>query len=340
VKALVTGSAGFLGRHVVAALRRRDVEVRAMVRPATDLAPLGWGPDVEVIRADLRSSRDLARAFDGVDVLVHLAASVTGGEDAQFAAGVVGTERLLDAMASTSCSRLVLASSFSVYDFGATRGTLDEGSPLHTAPAVYGRDGYTVAKWWQERVTRRSAERHGWALTVLRPGFIWGRDHAYLAALGQRVGRHHLVIGPTTRMPMTHVENCADVFAVAATDPRASGQTFNVVDGPGDRIWPYLGAYQRGTGDRGLRIPLPYHLSVWTVRLAYATVFRSATKVPSILMPNRFESRLKPLRFENRRLREVLGWSPPLDHAECMRRTYGPPPAVASAAPAGPRLEA
>jgi nucleoside-diphosphate-sugar epimerase len=323
VKALVTGAGGFLGRHVVAALRGRGVAVRAMVRPATDVGPLEWPPDVEVFRADLRTSRELARAFGGVDVLVHLAAAVSGGEDAQFAAGVVGTERLLEAMATTGCRRVVLASSFSVYDFGATRGTLDEDSPLHRSPDVYGRDGYTVAKWWQERVTRKLAERSGWDLTVLRPGFIWGRDHAYLAALGQQMGRHHLVIGPTTRMPMTHVENCADVFALAATDPRAIGRTLNVVDGPGERIWSYLGEYQRRTGQPGLRVPVPYPLAIGVVRLAYATVFRSATKVPSILMPNRFESRLKPLRFENRRLREVLGWSPPLDRAACLERTYG-----------------
>jgi nucleoside-diphosphate-sugar epimerase len=319
----VTGAGGFLGRHVVAALRGRGVTIRAMVRPATDVGPLGWSPDVELFRADLRTSRDLARAFDGVDVVVHLAAAVSGGEDAQFAAGVVGTERLLEAMSITGCRQVVLASSFSVYDFGAARGSLDEDSPLHRPPDVYGRDGYTVAKWWQERVTRALAERYGWDLTVLRPGFIWGRDHGYLAALGQQLGRHHLVIGPTTRMPMTHVENCADVFALAATDPRAIGRTLNVVDGPGERIWGYLGEYQRRTGQPGLRIPVPYWLAIAVVRLAYATVFRSATKVPSILMPNRFESRLKPLRFDGRRLREVLGWSPPLDHAACLERTYG-----------------
>jgi len=60
------------------------------------------------------------------------------------------------------------------------------------------------------------------------------------------------------------------------------------------------------------------------VQLAFATVFRRATKVPGVLIPRRFESRFKPLRFENRRLREVLGWTPPLDYQECLARTYGP----------------
>src|SRR6185295_14550864 len=111
---------------------------------------LKWPAEVEVFRADLRASRDLETAFEGVDVLVHLAASVSGGEDAQFAATVVGTERLLGAMARTSCRRLVLASSFSVYDWSSARGTLDEGTPTEPVPDLYARDGYSIAKSWQE----------------------------------------------------------------------------------------------------------------------------------------------------------------------------------------------
>jgi 2-alkyl-3-oxoalkanoate reductase len=324
MRALVTGANGFLGRHVVAALLARGIEVRAMVRPATHLEALGWPCSVDIFRADLRTSREFVRAFEGADVLLHLAAVISGGEDAQFAGTVAGTERLLDAMASSGCRRLVLCSSFSVYDYSSTHRILDENSPLHRVRDVYTRDGYTISKWWQERVTRRFAEKHGWDLTVLRPGFIWGRDHAYLAALGQQLGRHHIVIGPLTRIPMTHVENCADVFALAVADPRARGQTLNVVDGRGERIWSYLRDYMHGSGQLGWRLPVPYWLAISLVRLAFATVFRRATKVPSILVPRRFESRLKPLRFENRRLRETLGWTPLLDYQQCLARTYGP----------------
>ena len=213
MRALVTGANGFLGRHVVAALLARGIEVRAMVRPAARLEALGWPSSVEVFRADLRTSRELERAFEGVDVLLHLAAVVSGGEDAQFAGTVVGTERLLDAMAGSACRRLVLCSSFTVYDYSSIDRILDEDSPIHQAPDIYASDGYTIAKWWQERVTRRFAEKYGWDLTVLRPGNIWGRDRGYLAVLSQQFGRHHLVIGPLTRIAITHVENCADVFA-------------------------------------------------------------------------------------------------------------------------------
>lgn len=324
MRALITGANGFLGRSVVAALVARGIDVRVLVRPAAKLDPLGWGSSVDVFRADLRTSQDLSRAFDGIDVLIHLAAVVSGGEDAQFSGTVVATERLLDAMAATKCRHVVLCSSFSVYDYSAAKGKLDESSPLHEQPAVYTRDGYTIAKWWQERITRRAAAKFGWDLTVLRPGFIWGRGHGYLPVLGQQFGRHHLVIGPWTRIPMTHVDNCADVFVLAATDPRARGKTFNVVDGPGERVWRYLADYMQGSGERGWRVPVPYGLAISVVRLAHATVFRSATKVPSILVPRRFEARLKPLRFENRLLIETLGWKPAFDYRECLARTYGP----------------
>ncbi len=330
MRVLVTGANGFLGRHVVSALLARSINVRAMVRPAARLESLGWPLSVEVFRADMRTSRELGRAFEGVNVLVHLAAVVSGGEDAQFAGTVAGTERLLDAMATSTCRRIVLCSTFSVYDYSSTRRILDEDTPLHQVPDVYARDGYTISKWWQERVTRRYAEKHGWDLTVLRPGFIWGRDHGYLAALGQQFGRHHLVVGPLTRIPMTHVENCADVFAMAVTDPRACGQTLNVVDGPGERIWSYLSGHMRGTGQQGWRLPVPYWVAIWAVRMAFATVFRRATKVPGILIPRRLDSRLKPLYFENRRLRETLGWTPPLNYKQCLARTYGPEASPAS----------
>lgn len=325
---LVTGANGFLGGHVVAALLGRGHKVRALVRPAAHLDGLGWGDDVEILRADLRVAAPelLESAFAEVDVLVHLAAAVTGAEDAQFAATVVGTERLLNAMARTKTRRIVLASSFSVYDWRAIRGTLVEESPLATGTALYARDGYAIAKAWQERITRRVSEENGWDLTVLRPGFIWGRGNAYLAALGQRVGPVHLVFAPAARLPQTYVENCADLFACAAEDPRAAGRTFNVIDDDKVRIWGYLGAYLRHTNERGVRVPIPYVVGSAATHVIQAisrAVFHGKGKLPGLLIPCRFAARFKPLRFRNQLAREVLDWRPPWAYDECLRRTYG-----------------
>jgi UDP-glucose 4-epimerase len=323
VKILVTGANGFLGRHVVAELVRRGHSVRAMVRPATDISRQDWDHRVEVYRADLRVHVDLAAAFDGIDALVHLAATVVGDAEAQLAETVVGTTRLLAAMASSQTRRLLLASSFSVYDFGGARGTLTEQTPLD--PVIYERDGYAIAKTWQERITRRAADEHGWELTVLRPGFIWGKGNEYLACLGQSFGSVHLVLGPRTRLPLTHVRNCADCFVDALENPQAIGQTFNVVDDDSIRAWEYMGEYLRGSGRRGVRVAVPYLLSLLIVHVAHRTsklIFRGKGKLPSLLVPCRFTARFKPLRYPTGFVRTTLGWTPRLNFEECRRLTW------------------
>ena len=117
-----------------------------MVRPAARLEALGWPSSVEVFRADLRTSRELGRAFEGVDVLLHLAAVVSGGEDAQFAGTVVGTERLLDAMATSACRRLVLCS--------GARSTTDRFSTVPVAE----RGAWTTSR---SKSMRSSTRRRG-----------------------------------------------------------------------------------------------------------------------------------------------------------------------------------
>jgi UDP-glucose 4-epimerase len=215
---------------------------------------------------------------------------------------------------------------------------LTEESPLETGADLYERDGYAIAKVWQERVVRHAAAAHGWQLTVLRPGFIWGRDHAYLACLGQRVGRLHVVFGGSTRLPLTHVVNCADLFATAAENARAIGETFNVVDDDETRAWGYLGEYLKHSAERGFRIALPYGLALAGVRLARWSsrrIFQGKGKLPSLLVPCRFEARFKPLRFSNRKAHDVLGWRPPVSSAERLRLTYEEPvsgPAAGAAA--------
>ncbi len=102
MKWLVTGAGGFLGSRVVTKLLNQGEQVRAMVRPASDLSRVAWADRVDVFRGDLRRCPNLAEALEGVDGLVHLAAAVSGTPEEQFASTVVGTEKLLEAMAKST----------------------------------------------------------------------------------------------------------------------------------------------------------------------------------------------------------------------------------------------
>ncbi|WP_081240613.1 NAD-dependent epimerase/dehydratase family protein [Streptomyces viridosporus] len=110
MRVLVTGGAGFIGSHVVAALRERGHE------------PLVF--DVrEDPGADVRDPAAVGRALSGVDAVCHQAAMVGLGDGVADAAEYVsrndlGTAVLLAAMAEADVGRLVLAGSMVVYGEG------------------------------------------------------------------------------------------------------------------------------------------------------------------------------------------------------------------------------
>lgn len=108
---LVTGSAGRVGRAVVAALRAKGRAVRGF-----DLKPSGMEGD-EVI-GSLEDADLLARAVEGVTDILHLGAFMSwasADRDRMFAVNVEGTRKLLDAASAAGVRRFVFASSGEVY---------------------------------------------------------------------------------------------------------------------------------------------------------------------------------------------------------------------------------
>ena len=322
MRVLVTGAGGFLGRYVVDRLLARGHNVRAIIRPASSVP--NWSSAVEILRADLRVYDKLEAAFEGIDSVLHLASATSGNEDLQFASTVVATERFLGAMAKSPVKRLVHVSSLVVYDWARAKGIMNEDTPL--LKDVYDMGGYSIAKVWQERVVLSFAKANSWNLTIMRPGFIWGNQHAQIAGMGRHVGRTYLMFGPFTRLPLSHVVNCADCLVAAAERPAAIGESFNVIDGDNIRVWRYVREYAKRTGQRGFLLHLPYRFGLglaYFASLVSRTLFGKKGKLPSLLTPRRFEAQFKPIRFSNQKLKEKLAWTPPLSFDECLKETYG-----------------
>ncbi len=308
---LLTGAGGFLGRAVGPALVRHGHTVRALMRRRSDSAVSPLAQGIDPWWGDLRTT-DLDAALNGVDAVVHLAAVFGGDVMEQFLGTVVPTERLLEAMVRSGTTRLVLVSSFSVYDWRVPARALSEDSPLENH--LERRDGYTVVKTWQERVCRRFAAAHGWRLSVVRPGFIWDEERPWIDGVGLRLGRTVLVNGPFRRLPLTHVDSCADCVALTVACEAANGETFNVVDSDDVRAWSHAGLLIRdGVANVRRRIALPYFLGLWAAFLASAlarVLFGPENRLPGILIPARYRARFRSLRFPNQKALRVLDWKP------------------------------
>lgn len=336
MRVLVSGAGGFLGRHIVERLLERGHVVRAIVRQGSPIP--SWNNSVDVYLADLRIKDNLALAFRDIDVVIHAAAATSGSEDVQFASTVVATENFLNAMATSDVKRLLHISSFVMYDWDLATGVLNEETPVLNN--IYDMGGYAIAKNWQERLVTRFSRANSWELTIMRPGFIWGAGQTEIAGMGRKFGRVYLMFGPFTRLPLTHVENCADCVVAAVESSSSVGEIFNVVDGDEIRVWRYVREFARRSGKPGLLLPIPYWMGLGMAQFAALisrALFKNKGKLPSLLMPRRFRSQFKPIRFSNQKVRQTLGWAVPLDFDRCLEHSYPTPaPEAASSAQADP----
>ncbi|RPK62578.1 dTDP-L-rhamnose 4-epimerase [Streptomyces sp. ADI96-02] len=125
MRVLVTGGAGFIGSHVVAALAAAGHESTVLdaLLPSAHHGPASDVPGDRVVIGDVRDRETVARALAGVDAVCHQAAMVGLGKefaDAPLYVGCndLGTAVLLAEMAAAGVRDLVLAGSMVVYGEG------------------------------------------------------------------------------------------------------------------------------------------------------------------------------------------------------------------------------
>jgi nucleoside-diphosphate-sugar epimerase len=340
MKLLVTGATGFLGRYIVAEAMRRGHEVRAQVRPASNVAGLNWDthPRLEMVRADLRSKARLDELVTGVDLVIHAAADKTSDFYAQFAANVVGTENLLGAMERAGVNRLVHISTFSVYDYLKipTGGVIDEDSPIDRDPED--RDDYAKTKLLQEHLVREHEQEYGLHVTYIRPGMLFGRGELFPARLGLDLSARTWVrIGGRTILPINSVETCADAIVLAAEKPESTGQTINLVDDNPPTHKRYIAALRPHLATKPRVIPVPWRVMAGLARCAWLfnkVCCGGGARVPGVFRPAALHARFKPNLYSNDRAGDVLNWRPRFDLAEALRRS------VADTDPAGLQVDA
>jgi uncharacterized protein YbjT (DUF2867 family) len=234
---LVTGATGFVGPHVVHALRAREQPVRALVREPSKASRLtAWG--VELARGDVTDPSSLRSAIAGVDTVIHLVAIISG-KPADFERIMAqGTRDLVAAAQEAGVRRFILASALG----------LDES----TKDAV----PYYRAKWAMETAVKES----GLEYVIFRPSFVFGKDGGALPTFVRlaRLAPVTPVVGSgAQRLQPIWVEDVAEYFARAVDEPGVANRTFEV-GGPDAPTWnEFWDLLKRTLGARRPSIHVP-----------------------------------------------------------------------------------
>lgn len=329
MRLFITGAGGFVGSHVARIASDRGHAVVGLVRSNSSAATLRRAaPDAEPILGDLRRPGGWFEALERTDAVIHLVATKAGNVYDQFPGTVIATERLLAEMKRAGVRRLVHISTFSVYDYEApvSEQVLAEDAPLAQRPL--GLTAYTQTKLQQERLVREAAAA-GLAVTIIRPGAVWGGGELWDAGLGHVLGPLWLAVGDGVTRKFTYVENCAEAIVLAAERDEAIGQTLNIVDddAPTQREYARM-LKQHGIGvPTGLRVPFAF-LRAWVGVLdrVNAKRFAGRARVPDILNPTSLDARFKRLVYPNTRAKAVLGWNPRYGLEEGLERALAQRP--------------
>jgi GDP-D-mannose 3', 5'-epimerase len=240
-RALVTGAGGFIGGHLVAALRDTGVD---QVR-AVDKVPLErWHQrfdDVENVVADLQLLDACTDACQDVEVVYNLAADMGGmgfieNNKALCMLSVLISTHMLTAARGAGVQRFFYSSSACVY--AAMKQESVDVEPLQESDAypAMPEDGYGWEKLFSERMCRHFFEDFGLETRVARYHNIYGPQGTYdggrekaPAAICRKVAQAKLTGSPEIEIwgdgkqtrSFTYIDDCiTGTLRLTASDVR------------------------------------------------------------------------------------------------------------------------
>jgi dihydroflavonol-4-reductase len=133
-RTLVTGATGFVGSHVTRLLVERGDDVRATVRPRSDVRSLEQ-LGVDTVRADVRDRRAVRQAMRDVDRVFHAAGTTNLrlARERVFALNVEGSRIVLEEALRAGVERVVYTSSVAAIGPAASGSTANERSAWDAA---------------------------------------------------------------------------------------------------------------------------------------------------------------------------------------------------------------
>ena len=294
-RVLVTGAGGCIGSHLTETLLTHGAQVRAFIRYTSrndpgllSLVPAELTGGLEIVAGDLRDPQAVRGAVEGCEMVFHLGALISipysyhhPYEVAET--NLMGTLNVLMACREKGVARLIHTSSSEVY--GTARyAPIDEAHPLQ------GQSPYSASKIGADKLAESFYCSYNLPVVTVRPFNTFGPRQSARAVIPtiitQALVQNAIRLGNLdTRRDFTYVSDTVYGFLRAAETPGIEGTALNLGTGEAIRIGDVANRIARKL-DRPVEIVID----------------------PTRLRPEKSE--VLHLLSDNRRARDVIGWSP------------------------------
>lgn len=161
---IITGGAGFLGRHLCRALVNLGHQIK--------IIDLNKNPEYETIKADVRDAKKMKELITNADVVFHLASLIEAGEsvekpDKYIDYNINGTLSVLEAMRLNGLKTFIFSSSAAIYGE-------PEQVPIKENDKTLPINPYGMTKLAMEGLIRSYVEAHEFTGVALRYFNLYG----------------------------------------------------------------------------------------------------------------------------------------------------------------------
>ena len=222
-KALVTGANGFVGSYVCKELLSNGYQVRALHRANSDTTTLE-GLAVEKVVGDIRDKESLLKAFEGIEVVFHIAALFREAKhpDSVYRdINIEGTRNVFDAAIASNVKKVIHCSTVGVHSH-------IPNPPADETEAYRPGDIYQETKCEGEKLALSYFNSGKMKGSVIRPAMIWGPGDKRMLKLFRGIAARRLpVIGTgNTQVHWVMVDDLARGFRLAAEKDQANAEVF------------------------------------------------------------------------------------------------------------------
>ena len=317
----VTGPTGTFGVALMPLLEEDDrvARVRGIARRPFEPQERGWRK-MEYHRGDVRDPDALRSAFEGADVVVHLAFLIVGGaRETTRAINVEGTLNAFRAATDAGARRFVYASSIAAYGFHRDNpiGIPEDWATRPAEKLFYAKEKAELEQLLQEEAAHADTE-----LYLLRPPIVLGPDavgakvqppravRRLAGAAGRGVRRVPGVpmLAPDLPVQFIHQDDVAEALRLCVVGAGRAG-AYNIA---ADDVLTLVDVV-RELGLRPVRVPAR----------PVSAVARAAAKLPLPSAAQWVEALSHPAVMDTTKAKTELGWSPRYSAIESLRETIG-----------------